>query len=246
MPRPKLIFSDFDGTLTHGSEFRPEFLEILSFLKSKEIPLVICTGRSKSWAHFLLTHFSSLEHVISEGGGVLTSARMVKGRRVLKDQLLISPHEVKRLGEFTKELLGQFSRLQLSVDSFGRETDRAIELSDLKDDPELDGQVRKFLESHRVNYSTSNVHLNFWCGEISKMKSLRFFMSEVTYVHEDEVIFFGDSLNDETVFEGLRHCVGVSNIQEVLDQLQHRPRIILEGSKNEGPMGVLNYLKSII
>ena len=51
---PSIVFSDFDGTLTDHTEFSPAFFEILSLLKEQNTPLVIVTGRSLSWAHFLI------------------------------------------------------------------------------------------------------------------------------------------------------------------------------------------------
>jgi hypothetical protein len=38
--------------------------------------------------------------------------------------------------------------------------------------------------------------------------------------------------------------VGVSNIKHCLHRLTHKPRIILEGDENAGPLGVLNYVKN--
>ncbi len=57
--KPKLVLSDFDGTLTEHTELTPKFFEILELLKASNIPLLIVTGRSLSWAHFLLTHLYS-------------------------------------------------------------------------------------------------------------------------------------------------------------------------------------------
>lgn len=246
--KPKFVFSDFDGTLTLDDELRPEFFDVLKLLKSNNTPLVICTGRSKSWAHFLLSHFSDLHYVITEGGGVLTYVKEVEGRRHLHDMLLVDDSEVIKLEKAVIELKEQFPGLELSVDSFGRQTDRAIELSFLKDNPEIDKSVRAYFKDQGIHFSVSNVHLNFWCGEISKIKSIRFFMDEFlkeAKLTEDEIIFFGDSLNDESVFKEIDHCVGVSNIEKVKAQFKHLPQVILEGEENKGIHGVLNYLKSI-
>lgn len=245
MITPKLVFSDFDGTLTLDDELRPEFFDVLSLLKNHDVPLVICTGRSKSWAHFLLTHFPQLDYVITEGGGVLTCVEEKEGRRLLKDILLVDESEVIRLEKAVIELKEKFPNIELSVDSFGRQTDRAIELSFLEDHPELDKEIRSFFKEKKINFSTSNVHMNFWCGDISKIYSIRTFLKDYKRSSEEEIIFFGDSLNDESVFKELRHCVGVSNIEKVKDRFQYLPQTILEGKHNEGVLGVLNYLKSI-
>ncbi len=242
----KQVFSDFDGTLTLHDELTTHFHEILELLKGHSVPLVICTGRSKSWAHFLLTHFFDLEYVISEGGGSLTYVEKDKeGRRHLKDVTLVSDEMTTKLQFVAKELIEKFP-VSLSVDSFGRHTDRAIELSDLKKDAHLNQEVRAFLLSHKVNFSTSNVHLNFWCGEISKIKAIKTYLEKYKKNKLEETIFFGDSLNDETVFKDHPNTVGVSNIDKVLDQLEHKPTLILKGRENVGPLGVLNYLKSLL
>ncbi len=249
MVKPKLVFSDFDGTLTLDDELRPEFFDVLALLKSKDIPLVICTGRSKSWAHFLLSHFNDLKYVITEGGGVLTYAQEKGGRKLLKDVLLVDEGEVIRLEQAVLGLRERFPHLELSVDSFGRQTDRAIELSYLEENPEIDRQIREYFTQKNVNFSTSNVHMNFWCGEISKMNSIRLFLeeySDIKGVKEEEVAFFGDSLNDESVFKELEHSIGVSNIEKVRDRFEHLPKIILEGKENKGILGVLNYLTSLL
>jgi len=242
---PKLVFSDFDGTLTLDDELRPEFFEVLSLLKANQIPLIICTGRSKSWAHFLLSHFSELEYVITEGGGVLSYVEKKNGRRLLKDILLVDEGEVIRLEQAVLGLHERFAHLELSVDSFGRQTDRAIELSYLEDQPEIAKKIREYFTQKNINFSTSNIHMNFWCGEITKMNSIRHFLKFYGNgkIKEDEVIFFGDSLNDESVFRELKDTVGVSNIAKVQDRFKYLPSVILEGPENKGILGVLNYLR---
>ena len=238
---PKIIFSDFDGTLTDHTEFSPKFLEIIEFSTQRNIPFVIVTGRSLSWAHFFLTHFSKLSHVISEGGGVI-SYRDEKG--IIVDEFQVESEELNWLEKFSKDLVERFS-ISLSADSLGRVSDRAIELSDLKD-VELKEKICKRMEQENINFSTSNVHLNFWCGEISKYNAVKSFLSShMPNISVEESIFFGDSLNDQTMFESIEHSVGVSNIDEVITQLVHKPKVILHGDENKGPNGVLNYLKKI-
>lgn len=240
------VFSDFDGTLTFRDELTPEFFSILNILKGHRVPLIICTGRSKSWAHFLLTHFHDLEFVISEGGGNLSFIEKHGETRILKDKLLVDHSEVERLEEVSKKLLKKFPKVVLSTDSFGREADRAIELSDLGDNPKLKNDIAQFFDENNVNYSTSNVHMNFWCGDISKMNAINSFLMSHNLGELEESIFFGDSLNDETVFKDHPHSVGVSNISKVLGKLKFLPTHVLKGDENEGPQGVLNYLETFL
>ena len=236
----KIIFSDFDGTLTYKEGLSPVFFDILSHLEKINLPLVIVTGRSLSWGHFLLTHFHYLQDVIVEGGGAIVSRR----GKFITEECLVSEDDVQRLSDFTVQFKKEFPKINLSVDSFGRKTDRAIELHDLQDGI-LFHHIEDFLRDHKINFSTSNVHLNFWCGEVSKYKAVDYYLKKI---REDELrcLFFGDSLNDQAMFKSFKNSVGVSNINDVLHRLEFRPSVVLVGEENVGPHGVLNYLKKSV
>ncbi len=246
MVKPKVIFSDFDGTLTYGHSLQPCFFDILNLCHQKSVLFVIVTGRSKSWAHFLLSHFPTLDWVISEGGGVLSGRASEDKYHRLFDQLLVEEEQVERLEAVTGRLLEEYPSISLSVDSFGRQTDRAIELGWLKEKSSSFDEIKKFFDRENINWSTSNVHMNYWCGEVSKALAIDYFLTEKTSFNKDEGLFFGDSLNDQSAFQYFSHSVGVSNIQLVLDQLEYRPSVVLEGKDNRGPFGVLNYLTSVL
>ncbi len=233
----KIVFSDFDGTLTYKEGLGPVFFDVLSLLESKKIPLVIVTGRSLSWGHFLLTHFPFLTDVIVEGGGAVVSRR----GKFITEECLVSPVEVQRLADFSIDFKLKFPTIPLSVDSFGRKTDRAIELHDLQDGV-LFSHIEHFLLDQKINFTTSNVHLNFWCGEVSKYKAVIHFLKNKDVTASDSV-FFGDSLNDQSMFKSFKNSVGVANISSVIDLLEFKPSTILTGEENVGPWGVLNYLK---
>ena len=234
----KIVFSDFDGTLTYKEGLSPVFFEIMDYLDQKKVPLVIVTGRSLSWGHFLLTHFPFLTDVIVEGGGSIVSRR----GKFITEELLVSEAEVQRLTDFCGEFKKKFTNIPLSVDSFGRKTDRAIELHDLQDGT-LFHHIEDFLREKNINFSTSNVHLNFWCGEISKYLAVtHYLVKEKT--SENDCLFFGDSLNDQTMFKSFKNSIGVSNISQVLDRMTYKPTTILTGPENAGPFGVLNYIKN--
>lgn len=233
----KIIFSDFDGTLTYNEGLGPIFFDIISLLESKKVPLVIVTGRSLSWGHFLLTHFPFLTDVIVEGGGAIVS----RSGKFITEECLIPESEVERLANFCSVFKKKFPSINLSVDSFGRKTDRAVELHDLQDGV-IFRDIENFLRAENINFSTSNVHLNFWCGEMSKYKAVDTFLKRKN-IDETACLFFGDSLNDQAMFKSFHHSIGVSNISKVINQLEFKPKTILIGEENAGPFGVYNYLK---
>jgi len=240
--KPKIIFSDFDGTLTDGVKFTAEFLQVVDLLENNNIPMVIVTGRSKSWAHFFLTHFPSLKVVISEGGGVISRAG---DDTIISDELMVEVDVIEKLGHFCHKLQVRFPNLPLTADSFGRQCDCAIDLIDLKKIPSLQDEVEQFMKEEEVNFSVSSVHLNFWCGDISKFKAVDYYLHHLG-LSESNCLYFGDAPNDQSMFKHFTHSVGVSNIEKVIDQLTFKPKVVLKGVENRGPMGVLAYLTDLL
>ncbi|MGB0453784.1 MAG: HAD-IIB family hydrolase [Bacteriovoracaceae bacterium] len=239
--KPKVVFSDFDGTLTQGHVITPELFEILNHCHYQDADFVIHTGRSLSWGHCLLSHLPHLKSVITEGGGVYVTRDPKNG--LMTEHFLVEKESYEKLEVVTQELLKKFPILELSRDSIGRITDRAIEKKDLLDLSVLK-DVKAFLDEHEVTYSVSNVHLNFWCGEVDKYKALlKFIDREYDNVSEDDCWFFGDSLNDEPVFKDLKHTVGVHNLNLIKEEFKDLPSVILEDPEHTGPTGVLAFLK---
>lgn len=237
----KVIFSDFDGTLTNNGKLGAIFFDIISIIEQHKSELVIVSGRSLSWGHFLLTHFN-FKYCIMEGGGVI----LYKDKDgEIQEQNLISDSQVKLLNEMTERLVAEVPGVVISKDSFGRRTDRAIEFSQMRN-----SDIKKshdFFDTHMINYSQSNVHINFWVGDISKANGVNVFLqSFMPTISKEEVCFFGDAMNDESMFKLFTNTIGVSNISEIIDQLTFKPTVILEGPTNIGAHGVLNHLKSTI
>lgn len=236
-----IFFSDFDGTLTlEGRELTREFFDIIDLIHSRGDELVIVSGRSLSWGHFLLTHFP-LKACIMEGGGVILS--LDKDGEIAQEPL-VDHSELQRLAHFTTQLKHHYPHIPLSADSFGRLSDRAIEFHLMEERWIV--EVLKYMDKENINYSKSNVHINFWCGEISKFLGVKHFLAKYrSGVNQNDCWFFGDAPNDQSMFQFFNNSVGVSNIEKCMDRLTYKPRIILKGEENAGPHGVLNFIKSV-
>lgn len=235
-----IFFSDFDGTLTTDGQLTRDFFDILEHVKTHDQELVIVSGRSLSWGHFFLTHFP-LKACIMEGGGVILY--LDKNGEIVQEPL-VPQSELDRLSKFTEELKKKFPHIPLSADSFGRLSDRAIEFH-LMGEKAID-DVMVYMDENKISYSKSNVHINFWAGEISKYLGVKEFMKKFRVDYkEDQCWFFGDAPNDQSMFELFHNSVGVSNIEHCLHKLTHKPRIILHGDENIGPKGVLNFIRKL-
>lgn len=233
----KIIFSDFDGTLTNNGLLGASFIDLIQALKQRGLPLIIVSGRSASWGQFLMTHYD-LNTVIMEGGGVI----LTKKNGVIHHKIMVENSDIDNLHRNYQEVL-KIKGIISSADNLGRLTDRAIEAERMKND-DLD-KVIAFLDSRKVHHSRSNVHLNLWCGEMSKAKAIENILEE-RHISETSCCYFGDSLNDESVFEYMTHTIGVSNIKNVLSELKHKPKLVLTGDDNAEIRGVLRFVNDLL
>jgi HAD superfamily hydrolase (TIGR01484 family) len=240
--KQKIVFSDFDGTLTVNGLLDPALFEIIGLLKDERTTLIIVSGRSLSWGHFLLTHLP-LDIIIMEGGGVVLRKLAPEN---IDEHLMVDKDTVDKLEFYTKELVSKFPKIVLTADSFGRKTDRAIDKA-LMDSLGIDVKkdVEWFFKERGISHSYSNVHLNFWMGNISKAAASEHVLKSYYPDHDpmNDCLFFGDAPNDSSMFRFFPNSVGVSNLSEFITQLDFTPRILLKGKENSGAFGVLNYLK---
>lgn len=194
-----------------------------------------------SWGHFFLTHFP-LQAVVMEGGGVI---QWKDEDRYIHDEYLVSEAEMTKLEEVFEVLQTRLPKYAVSADSLGRRTDRALEFKKLTDE-EIAQAANIFESQSDVHYSRSNVHINFWVGDISKMKGINSFLAKYRpEVKLSECLYFGDAPNDEPVFAGMENTIGVSNVAAYLNKMKAHPGTILQGKENSYINGVLNYLKSL-
>ena len=235
----KAVFADFDGTLTSQGQLTPLFFKAVSYLQERKIPLIITTGRGLAWSHFLLTYISYLKIVIAEGGGVITKK---DDKGLIFNHYMASKTDIEKLNAFCLQLEREHPQMPLSLDSFSRITDRAVELDDYLRYSQREA-FDELLNREHICSSRSNVHLNFWCGDISKYKASLYVLNEDLCIDNREAVFFGDSLNDETMFQHFENSVGVANISAIQHKLRYLPKTILQGPKNEEINGVLNYLQ---
>ena len=234
--KPKIIFSDFDGTLTLNGALSPDLFKLFEL---KECPFVIVSGASFSTGYFLTTYLP-INICIMEGGAVILRKR---SRGKIEEEILVSKEDLVRLRELEYEVQKEFPGF-LATDRFGRKTDRAVEWYKL--DKSSQDRLKCLLYDRGASFSFSNIHLNFWYGKVSKYQGIQKVMEkDFQGINLDDCLYFGDSPNDQSVFRGMKHTVGVSNIAHYLDQMEAHPSTILTGEENCSIKGVYNFLKSL-
>ena len=71
----------------------------------------------------------------------------------------------------------------------------------------------------------SSIHVNGWFGDFDKLSGFKSLLRDKWDMdfHPEQWVFFGDSANDEPMFEAFDNSVGVANVARFLPMLQHPP-----------------------
>jgi HAD superfamily hydrolase (TIGR01484 family) len=229
------IFSDFDGTLTDYGHLGADFVSTLETINHYNHELIVVSGRSLSWGHFLLTHFP-MNYCVMEGGGVVMWKD--KDDRI-RHHSLCTVEELGKLRELFEKIKATPLGVHLSDDSYGRLADRAFEL----DGSAVNKEIEQYLIKHKANYYLSTVHINFWYGNFDKYIGIKYLVEEILKHDIEKVkkgcLYFGDGMNDVPVFDQFSQSIGVSNLAKVTIP----PKVILKGEDNREIFGVKNFLQ---
>jgi hypothetical protein len=228
----RLIATDMDGTLTTNGKFTSRLLQALEKLTAAEIKVLIVTGRSAGWVNGI-SAMMPIAGAIAENGGLFYPS--VTGELVtltsISDLLLHRRH----LADAFEQLKLKFPQIQESTDNRFRITDWTFDVAGFSSD-----DLKKM--SDLCNYigwgfTYSNVQCHIKPLQQDKatglLQVLQKYFPEYT---SEQIITVGDSPNDESLFDQRYFplSVGVANVLDYLNKLQHQPVYITNASEGEG------------
>ena len=117
----------------------------------------------------------------------------------------------------------------VASDQTYREADLAIDFCE--DVPALPKasveQIVSLFEKVGAVAKVSSIHVNGWFGNYDKLAMTRILLEEVFQTDidqaQDQIIFCGDSPNDASMFGFFENSVGVANVLDYEDELEHQP-----------------------
>ncbi|MEP7262128.1 MAG: hypothetical protein ABI669_13045, partial [Usitatibacter sp.] len=84
----------------------------------------------------------------------------------------------------------------------------------------------------------SSIHVNGWFGGYDKLSTSRLMMREEFAIDLDAsrelFVFAGDSPNDQPMFEFFPNAVGVANVREMEELMQHMPAWVTPSRGSHG------------
>lgn len=228
-----VVLTDIDDTLTENGALPAIAYDALERLRRAGLIVVPVTGRPAGWCD-MIARLWPVDGVIGENGAFYfhyDRKRQAMVRRFQKEAAERADDRA-RLERLGARILQSVPGTRISADQAYRETDLAIDIAE--DVPMLPAAaIDRVLDLFREAGATaklSSIHVNGWYGTYDKLGMARRMLSEIfgrTLSREDEdVVFVGDSPNDEPMFAHLRHSVAVANFAAFAGKVKALPRWI--------------------
>ena len=242
------VFTDIDDTLTTDGAITPDALAALHALKAAGLHVIPITGRPVGWSEPMARAWP-VDAIVAENGSVALTLRK-NGLKPLSNNnssllKLYQQDAATRTDNYTRmqqvaqRVLREVPGATLARDSAGRETDIAIDHSELTHLPPVQiAQAVAVMQREGMTATVSSIHINGWFGAHDKLAGARWIVRELFHRDLDAEIgrwvYVGDSTNDQIMFEHFPHSVGVANIRRFEAELKHPPRYVTQGERGAG------------
>lgn len=243
----KGIFFDIDETLTTEGKLTGEAYAALWRLKDADKIVVPITGRPAGWCDHIARMWP-VTAVIGENGAFYFTLEDDKLEKCYIQGKTELEESRRKLDAIKREVLAAYPHANVASDQNYREFDLAIDFCE--DVPplqteEIDGIVAIFVK-HGAQAKISSIHVNGWFGDYDKLSATKVFANNDLgidlEVHNDAFVFVGDSPNDEPMFHFFKNSIGVNNVLDFKDRLEHLPRYITPSRSGAGFVEVANVL----
>ena len=227
------VLCDIDDTVSTEGRITAEAYGAMQRLQQAGLLVIPVTGRPAGWCDHIARMWP-VDGVVGENGAFYfrydTIARRMR-RHFADDAATRAAHRA-RLAQIGREIIAAIPGAAIAADQHYRETDLAIDFCE--DVPPLPqsamDEIALRMEKHGLTAKLSSIHVNGWFGSYDKLSMTKTLMRDAFSVDLDaargDYVFVGDSPNDAPMFGYFPHAVGVANILDFGDRVEHLPAYI--------------------
>jgi len=231
----RYVLTDIDDTLTIDGRLPAAALAAMERLEAAGKHVVPITGRPAGWCDHIARMWP-VAAVVGENGAFYY--RYDRGRRTMQRVYFKTADaraaDRRRLEELKAEILAEVPGCAVSADQAFREADLAIDFCEdvPRLPPEKADRIVQIFEAAGAQAKVSSIHVNGWFGAYDKLTMTRRLFQDV--FAEDlaaikaEVVFAGDSPNDQPMFAFFPYAVGVANVRQFADRMRVLPTWVTE------------------
>jgi HAD superfamily hydrolase (TIGR01484 family) len=258
----RYVLMDIDDTLTRHGKLLASSYNALWKLKAAGFKVVPVTGRPAGWCDCIARQWP-VDGVVGENGALAfweeqhepqpspkPSARERRKGSPLdaaqpNHQILKAayhPNAVKNdhpaLKKVRERALAEVPGLRVAKDQFARLFDIALDFAE--EEPVLPfsaaEKVKEIAIAQGAAAKISSIHVNVWMGDYDKLSMAGLFLKDRFGWQGglEEVIFVGDSPNDEPMFARFPLSCAVANIRNFLHLIKSPPAFIADKEGGEG------------
>jgi len=227
------VLCDIDDTITNQGKLLPESYNAMWRLFNAGYQVIPVTGRPAGWCDLIVREWP-VKAVVGENGAFVYYSEDSQIKTFIHPEVAATEIH-KKLEAVQSACIEKVPGCRTAKDQPFRIYDLAI---DFNEDPPYLGfdaaeQIKDICVSMGAEAKISSIHVNAWFGKYDKLKMTKLFFETVLGEQnmQDKVIFFGDSPNDEPMFEYFPHSCGVANINHFAKEMKYLPAYVtaLEG-----------------
>jgi len=237
----RFVLTDIDDTLTSGGRLPAAALAGMERLEAAGKQVVPVTGRPAGWCDHIARMWP-VAAVVGENGAFYF--RYDRARRRMERSYFKAADaraaDRRRLEALQAKILAEVPGCAVSADQAFREADLAIDVCE--DVPALPpaavARIVQIFAAAGAQAKISSIHVNGWFGAYDKLSMTRRLFREAfkqdLEAIKTQVVFAGDSPNDQPMFAFFPHGVGVANVRQFVGRMNALPTWV---TQQEGGLG---------
>jgi HAD superfamily hydrolase (TIGR01484 family) len=238
----KFILMDIDDTITLDGKLLASSYSALWKLKEAGLKVIPVTGRPAGWCDLIAREWP-VDGVVGENGAlVFWEESQTDGRPRLKTEY--HPNAVRNdhavLKRIRERAFAEVPGLRDAKDQFARLFDIALDFAE--EDPVLPlsaaEKVKAISDEEGAMAKVSSIHVNIWMGKYDKLSMAEHFLSSrfgwVSGAGDREVVFVGDSPNDEPMFARFPLACAVANVRRYEGLIKKLPAFVASKECGDG------------
>lgn len=245
----KFLFTDVDDTLTHRGRLFPETYRSLWNLAEHNIKIVPVTGGPGGWAHMIIRQWP-VDAIISESGAFVFYRQDEQIKTMLHPSVEGRSEEIRgKIEQLRLKVTEEVPGARVSQDQFARMYDLAFDVNETEPHlgPQQAKKIMQICRDFGAKTQMSSIHVNAWFGEYDKIETTKLYLARrygfSPAQMREHILYCGDALNDEPMFEFFDLTCGVANILDVQDRLSSLPKYVTEG---RGGLGFAELAEEIL
>jgi HAD superfamily hydrolase (TIGR01484 family) len=238
----RYVLMDIDDTLTKDGKLLASAYTALWKLKEAGLKVIPVTGRPAGWCDLIAREWPC-DGVVGENGAlVFWEEQGPGGRGLLKAEY--HPAAIKNdhpvLLNIQEKALAEIPGLRVAKDQFARLFDIALDFAE--EDPVLPLSAAERIQAIALEAGAtakvSSIHVNVWMGRYDKLSMAERFLARrfgwKSGAEDRQVVFAGDSPNDEPMFARFPLACGVANVRRYGDLMKQLPAFIASKECGDG------------